>query len=311
MQDRLAQMQALERSRYRLVELERYAYAAGIDCPDTVLEELVATRQLIATLEVAAVSPPTAAQVLSRMTQPELPQQIVWPQDGKAMVLVPAGSFMFGSDSSSRGNERPAHEVVLPAYYIDRTPVTVGEYARFLAATGGSWPRLFPTHWQPFGYEHYPVTGVSWHEAHAYATWAGKRLPSEPEWEKAASWDWASGTRRRYPWGDEWDARRCNIADSGPGHVTPVGAYSPHGDAPCGAVDMAGNVFEWTSSLDWNYPYRPGDGRDDPGRYGVRVRRGGAYTSNELFVRTTTRQNSEPDGFFLTDGFRCVADVPG
>jgi ribokinase len=242
--------------------------------------------------------------------EPALPPRIVWPADGKDMVLVPGGRFMLGNDAGQRGDEQPAHEVELPAFYIDRTPVTIGEYMRFVRATGHRPPRLFPPSPRPLDYDRHPVTGVSWHDARAYAAWAGKRLPNEAEWEKAASWDPATNTKRRYPWGEEWDPRRCNSVAADIHHTTAVGLYSPQGDAPCGATDMAGNVFEWTSSLDWNYPFRLGDGRDDLGLFGTRARRGGAFTSPELFMRTTTRQLSPPDGMFLADGFRCAADPP-
>ena len=125
----------------------------------------------------------------------------------------------------------------------------------------------------------------------------------------AASWDPAANSKRRYPWGDEWDPRRCNSVAADIHHTTPVGLFSPQGDSPCGAADMAGNVFEWTSSLDWNYPFHLGDGRDDLEQFGTRARRGGAFTSPELFMRTTTRQLNPPDGMFLADGFRCAVDA--
>jgi formylglycine-generating enzyme required for sulfatase activity len=299
------QQRAVERQRRRMVELERRIQIEGAACPPGLLEERDELRLVVAALEAGlpapvVVPPPQPASVEA--------QRVVWPADGKDMVLVPAGPFVFGVEQSHRRDNQPAHEVDLPAYYIDRTPVTIAEYGRFIAATGHPKPKImFPNGW-PHDYERHPVTGVSWHDARAYAAWAGKRLPSEAEWEKAASWDWTSATKRRYPWGDEWDARRCNMAHSGPGHTTPVGAFSPYGDSPCGAADMAGNVAEWTSGLAWNYPYKPGDGRDDPERYGVRVRRGGSYVSEELFLRTTTRCASPTDGLFFTEGFRCVAD---
>jgi formylglycine-generating enzyme required for sulfatase activity len=298
---------ALARQRSRMVELDRRIQIEGAACPPGLLAERDELRLVVAVLEAGLPAPAVAQPSQPQMVQ--LVQRIIWQADGKEMVLVPAGSFIFGTEQSSRRDNQPAHEVDLPAYYIDRTPVTIAEYGRFIAATGHPKPKgLFPKGW-PHDYERHPVTGVSWYDARAYAAWAGKRLPSEAEWEKAASWDWTSATKRRYPWGDEWDARRCNMADSGLGCTTPVGAFSPYGDSPCGATDMAGNVAEWTSGLAWNYPYRPGDGRDDPERYGVRVRRGGSYASDELFLRTTTRCASSTDGLFFTEGFRCVADA--
>ena len=307
MTDHDLQRRALERQRRRMVELERRIQIEGPACPPTLLEERDELRLIVAVLEAGLPAPESAEPPAPAV---ELAQRIVWPTDGKQMVLVVAGTFVLGVDQSYRGDNRPAHEVDLPAYYIDHTPVTIAEYGRFIAATGHAKPKImFPNGW-PDDYERHPVTGVSWHDARAYAAWAGKRLPSEAEWEKAASWDSASATKRRYPWGDQWDARLCNMVDSGPGRTTPAGMFSPQADAPCGAVDMAGNVAEWTSSLAWNYPYRRGDGRDDAERYGLRVRRGGSYASEELFLRTTTRCSSPTDGLFFTEGFRCVAAPP-
>lgn len=303
------QHRALLRQRRRMAELEQRIQREGAACPPTLLEEHDELQLVVAALEAGLPAQPIADSP-AEVVIVELVQRIVWPTDGKQMVMVPAGPFVLGLDQAGRHDNRPAHEVDLPAYYIDQTPVTIAEYGRFIAATGHPKPKiLFPDGW-PHDYERHPVTGVSSYDARAYAVWAGKRLPSEAEWEKAASWDWTSATKRRYPWGDEWDARRCNMSDSGPGRTTPVGMFSPYGDAPCGAVDMAGNVAEWTGSLAWNYPCRPGDGRDDVERYGMRVRRGGSYASAELFMRTTTRCISPTDGLFFTEGFRCAADPP-
>lgn len=316
MTDRDIQQRALVRQRRRMVELEQRIQIEGAACPPMLLEEREELRLVVAVLEASLPTAmlegglPAAATAAPRPPSVELAQRIAWPTDGKEMVLVPAGPFVLGTDQSSRRDSQPAHEVDLPAYYIDRTPVTIAEYGRFIAATGHAKPKiLFPKGW-PHDYELHPIHGVSWYDARDYAAWAGKRLPSEAEWEKAASWDWANATKRRYPWGDEWDARRCNMVDSGYGRTTPVGAFSPYGDSPCGAVDMAGNVSEWTTSLAWNYPCQPGDGRDDLARYGVRVRRGGSYASEELFLRTTTRCATDTDGLFFAEGFRCVADPP-
>jgi formylglycine-generating enzyme required for sulfatase activity len=306
MSNDVLQRRALERQRRRLAELERRIAHDGPACAPGVLEERDELKLIVTMLEASLPEP-----IIVEAPQPSqaFDQRIIWPADGKEMVLVPAGPFVLGAKQSYRGDDQPAHEVVLPAFYIDRTLVTIGEYARFVAATGHAKPKIiFPGRW-PSDYELHPVTGVSWHDACAYAAWAGKRLPSEAEWEKAASWDWTTATKRRYPWGDEWDKRRCNMLDTGVDQTSAVGSFSPYGDAPCGAADMAGNVFEWTSSLDWNYPYQVGDGRDDTSRYGMRVRRGGAYTSEEVFLRTTTRYLTPPDGLFFSDGFRCVADV--
>jgi eukaryotic-like serine/threonine-protein kinase len=304
------QRRALERQRLRLAELEQQITQAAAACPPNLLEERDEILLIVAMLE--ARLPALAAAELPQSLQPppslELLQRIIWPADGKEMVLVPAGTFINGAERSHRGDDQPAHELTLPAFYIDRTPVTIAEYGRFIAATGHAKPKIMFTGAWPHDYEQHPVTGVSWHDARAYVAWVRKRLPTEAEWEKAASWDWTTGTKRRYPWGDQWDARRCNMIDTGIGRTSAVGSFSPSGDAPCGAVDMAGNVCEWTSSLDWNYPCQLGDGRDDVTRYGLRVRRGGSYGSGEVFTRTTTRYLIPPDGLFFADGFRCVVE---
>lgn len=172
---------------------------------------------------------------------------------------VPAGESLMGSDPTrdpeAEREERPQHRVVLPAFRIARFPVTVAEYACFVQATGHRRPKR----WNLLGRvvdwptqlrrpEH-PVVMVSWHDATAYAAWLARltghpwRLPTEAEWEKAARWDAAAGAAWIYPWGDAFDATRCNTQGSGIGATTPVGSY-PAGASPCGAQDMAGNVWE-------------------------------------------------------------------
>ena len=208
------------------------------------------------------------------------------------MVLIPAGEFTMGSDPGSdpiaADNEQPQHTLYLPDYYLARTPVTNAQYAAFVQAASHDPP----SHWDgvkpPSGKEDHPVVFVTWHDAVAYSNWlaqaTGKpyRLPSEAEWEKGAR----GSDGRIYPWGNRWDAQRCNSGEGGPGDTTPVGAY-PQGASPYGLLDLAGNVWEWTRSL-WGrevsrpafgYPYDAEDGREDPGAGDevLRVLRGGAF----------------------------------
>ncbi len=205
--------------------------------------------------------------------------------DGKKMVHVATGKFLYGDEKKERE---------LSEFWIDKTPVTNAEYARFVEATGHD----LPSHWEgkktpPKKIADHPVSYVSWHDATAYAEWAGKRLPSEEEWEKAArgtgGWE--------YPWGD-WAEGRCNTEESGNGDTTPVGQYSPDGDSPYGCVDMAGNVWEWTES-------KQSRGSD------IYVFCGGSWRSNKGDARCATRldiyvarRSHGPNG-----GFRCVSPV--
>jgi formylglycine-generating enzyme required for sulfatase activity len=245
------------------------------------------------------------------------------------MVLIPAGDFLMGSDPSvdkdARDEERPQHTLSLPDYHLAKTPVTNAQYAAFVQATGHQQPK----HWKalfrkggnpPRGKEDHPVVNVSWHDAVAYCNWLAEvtgrpyRLPSEAEWEKGAR-----GTDGRiYPWGNRWDAKRCNTVERRKLDTTPVGAY-PEGASPYGLLDMAGNVWEWTRSLwgeDWEepsfkYPYDPDDGREDleaPDTV-FRVLRGGAWSSNRVFARCVGRGRYGPDDSVNHFGFRLVSPV--
>jgi formylglycine-generating enzyme required for sulfatase activity len=232
---------------------------------------------------------------------------------------VSAGEFIMGSDHlryrRSRENEAPRHAVTLDAFEIATFPVTVAEYAFFERAghpAPGKWSE------QLRQLEH-PVVFVSWKDALAYAQWLEEmsgerwRLPTEAEWEKAASWNAETGKARMYAWGDEFDTTKGNVTASilkpfkpitMAMETTPVGTY-PSGASPCGALDMTGNIFEWTSSVFAPYPYDASDGREDLDAESKRVLRGGAWSSGVASARTAFRNSfSIANTLNPTFGFR-------
>jgi len=249
------------------------------------------------------------------------------------MIAVPGGPFLMGTaetqvqalldrfgwakEFKEKGwfdHEHPQHEVTLPAFEIGRYPVTNAEYAVFVGATGHAPPR----HWRdghfPEELADHPVVHVTWHDAVAYVAWLRERtgqsyrLPTEAEWEKAARGD----DGRLWPWGDEWHPARVNCRPAGPGRTTPVGQYSPAGDCSYGAADVAGNAWEWCSSLwgddpekpSFGYPYRADDGRENLEAGGLRILRGGSYANNPGVVRCACRLRLNPGHGFDYSGFR-------
>jgi len=257
------------------------------------------------------------------------------PRDLNELVEVPAGPFLMGSrddDERARADEKPQHRVTLPAFRIGRYPVTNAQYLRFVQATGRKWRSDVGR--QPERAT-CPAAYVSWHDARAYCEWltdvwraAGKiaadevvRLPTEAEWEKAARGGLPSPSQgegagvRVYPWGDEWDGTRCNTEELGLGDTTPVGIF-PEGASPCGCLDMAGNVWQWTISL-WGedfseprfkYPYDPADGREnlEAGDDMLRVVRGGAFYFDRSAARCAFRYGIDPHFVWYALGFRVV-----
>lgn len=234
------------------------------------------------------------------------------------MVAVPAGEFIRGSDkvdAEHQGNEfgstkpwyldeHPQQKMSLPLFYIDRYEVTNGQYKAFIDATRTRPPGYFYIRSVPPGRENHPVTDISWYEADHYCTWAGKRLPTEAEWEKAAR-----GTDgREFPWGNTYDNKKLNAGDSGYGDIMPVGSFKA-GASPYGAMDMSGNVWEWTA--DWYQPY-PGSTYTSP-NFGEKqkVFRGGGWGgqghySLPLFYRTSYRSSIPPEESYADLGFRCA-----
>ena len=212
---------------------------------------------------------------------------------------VPAGEFVMGE-----GNQ--AHPIFLNAFYIGKYPVRNADYAAFMADRGRGFE-------MPGRKEDHPMVSVSWYDARDYAEWAGMRLLTEAEWEKAASWDAGAGDRgrvsegrkRKYPWGDRFSKTKCNTSESGIGTTTPVGAYSAKGgDSPYGVADMAGNVWEWCSSAYRDYPYRADDDRENLTGSASRVVRGGSFDSNGTLARCGARYYGDPSNRFDDLGFR-------
>jgi formylglycine-generating enzyme required for sulfatase activity len=217
------------------------------------------------------------------------------------MVSVAAGELTRGSERGDP-DERPPRRERLAAFHIDRHEVTIGEYARCVAAGACRTPRRYPELADP----RLPAVGVSWSDAGAYCAWLGKRLPSEAEWERAAR-----GTDgRSYPWGAGLDCARANFgnfagdgpcAGVNPGAPLPVGSR-PRGVSPVGAHDMAGNVWEWVADLYAAYPGGSAEELEGP----ARVVRGGSCCSY-FAMPTTTNRLAFPEGYVDRDlGFRCA-----
>ena len=264
----------------------------------------------------------------------ELPLVVINETDGSEMVLIPSGTYLMGSTLAQTAAlihkddrlstdffhaEHPQHSVSLPAFYIDRSPVSNAQYAVFIAATGHLTPKYW-THTPQIGAEEsfpvgakngtHPVVGVSYTDAVAYCEWAGKRLTTEAEWEKAAR---GRLVNQNYPWGN----------DSSRNHANTVGAWgkdkwlwtSPIGSFPAngyGLYDMAGNVFEWCT--DWYaadyYQYSQHQNPQGPETGQTRMLRGGSWSNNLLGIyqmRCTYRFHARPETRNLTIGFRCAA----
>jgi len=253
-------------------------------------------------------------------------------------VLVPGGPFIMGTSTEpwALDNERPAYTAEVAPFFIDTTPVTCGAYAEFIADGGYDHPRW----WTAAGWEHRqragltaplywsrdggqwtrgvfgatepvrpdePVLHVCWYEADAYARWAGRRLPTEAEWEKAARFDPATGLSRRYPWGNS--EPRSTHANLGQAFLRPAPAGSyPAGEAPCGARQLIGDVWEWTSSDFLPYPgFRAWPYREYSEVFfgpEYKVLRGGSFAVSPVACRGTFRNWDYPIRRQIFSGFR-------
>lgn len=251
-------------------------------------------------------------------------------QDGVDMMLIPAGEFQMGSnDSHAPDNEQPIHTVYLDAFYMDIYEVTNAQYKAFVLANP-QWQKAkinpkfhngnYLSHWEgntfPTGHGNQPVVYVSWYAAMAYAEWAGKRLPTEAEWEKAARGGLSGAL---YPWGDTIDKSKANY-DWNVGETTPVGRYAPNG---YGLYDVCGNVWEWCLD-EYDADFYASSARQHPFSGGnleniisiftsiraPRVLRGGSWDDPPAaHLRTALRSASAPETADSFRGFRCVKPI--
>jgi formylglycine-generating enzyme required for sulfatase activity len=267
--------------------------------------------------------PPRGASLGSAWTRPT---------DGMVMVYVPGGEFEMGS-TQGQGDEQPVHVVELDGFWMDRTEVTNAQFATFLNDQGNqteggvTWldledddcliERTGDRHRPKDGYAEHPVVEVTWYGAAAYCEWAGARLPTEAEWEYAARGE----EGLVYPWGDEFDCSRGNFDDEtalddyvvpggegcdGYERTAPVGSL-PAGASWCGALDMAGNVWEWVADWKGDYPSERQVNPTGPSSGAVRVLRGGSWYHTPYNLRSANRNWFSPDNEInLNCGFRCA-----
>ncbi|MEO6860403.1 MAG: SUMF1/EgtB/PvdO family nonheme iron enzyme [Microcoleus sp.] len=241
-------------------------------------------------------------------------------------IEIAGGQFYMGSDAAEAlDNERSRHLCYLEAYAIDRYPVTCGQYRDFMASggyqnrdwwspEGWEWQKVHlvdrPLYWSENpAFHNHPVCGVSWYEAEAYCNFTGKRLPSEAEWEKAASWDAANQTNRTYPWGEaQPNASLCNHGNN-LANTSPVDAF-PKGASATGCCDMLGNVWEWTASTFdaypgfESYPYKGYSQVYFDGEH--RVLKGGSWATFPQAMRSSFRNWYYPGVRQIIAGFRCA-----
>lgn len=278
----------------------------------TVEPEATNTGQPISAPPDEATSTATHTATPAPTPTPGIGSTRIRPADGAVMVFVPAGEFMMGTEYGG-GNERPIHAVYLDSYWIDQTEMTNGMYD--LCVQDGDCER--PSNLSSFtrdnyyfnpAYADYPVIWVSWEDARNYCEWAGARLPTEAEWEKAARWDEATQEARTYPWGETINCGQVNY-NWCVGDTTAVGSH-PEGISPYGALDMAGNVWEWTA--DWYaadyYAELVYDNPLGPATGTYHALRGGSWYYGDVNVRAAYRPNYRVSNRDFNVGFRCAQE---
>ncbi len=220
-------------------------------------------------------------------------------KDGMTLVYVPEGEFEMGSEDGE-SDERPVHTIYLDAFWIDQTEVTNAQYNACVQSGACEQPYIDDSN-----YDDHPVVYVGWYDAQDYCEWAGRRLPTEAEWEKAAR-----GTdSRTYPWGETISCSQANYGGCGDfPQTSPVGYYGEKGASPYGVYDMAGNVWEWTADWYGNNYYQgsPSSNPTGPDSGSSRVLRGGFWGSNKWKARSAFRNFYNPDFSNNFNGFRCA-----
>jgi serine/threonine protein kinase/formylglycine-generating enzyme required for sulfatase activity len=313
-----------------------------------VAQQLAAAETSTAAPAASALAATQTAQAAASATPTAAATRVVWNTDGMILVSVPAGPFLFGSSEADRAaqtDERPQVEVFLDAFWMDRTEVTVEQFGTFVAATGyetdaergccdgvyaasggvvyspdplfvsnATW-RMPQGSGAPEALPRQPVVQVSWNDAAAYCTWAGRRLPTEAEWEKAAR----GPTGLIYPWGNEFDGRRLNYCDTNCAAAwhgtiddtfprTGTAGVFATGASPYDVLDQAGNVWEWVNDF---YDFRGYAGIPTANPPGLgsgltNVLRGGSWLDPAERVRAAARANAVPDARNNLSGFRCA-----
>jgi formylglycine-generating enzyme required for sulfatase activity len=256
-------------------------------------------------------TPASTKIILTDTPVPGIGSIMVSDKDGMVLVYVPAGEFTMGADNDNNADNAPQHQVVLDAFWIDQTEVTNALYAKCVDANQCDPPArtssyIRPTYFGEPEFADYPVIYVNWNMARTYCEWAGRRLPTEAEWEKAAR-----GTdARAYPWGNASPKDSLLNYNGNNGDTTMTGKY-PEGASIYGALDMAGNVLEWVQ--DWYdetyYQDSPLSNPSGPEFGQLRVLRGGSWHVGDSVARSDFRYKVDPKNIGMIIGFRCALDA--